>query len=177
MSGSTWAPFALKSLDDIVDHLEEPLSDSAVLPAVASVQRTSAYVKVRCPRRRVTRPWRLRALLLAGVADRLSHSAIGWSQAVGQVADLLPPERGRPNVMRRAGKLAHSVDLPESLRYVSWFEIFTGRPSNRACVREPRSPRRASRSCSSAPTIWPLDGVQKHAIRRLSHDAARQPAS
>lgn len=157
------APFALKNLGDIVSSLEEPLSDSAVLPLWHLCKGTSAYVKVALSGEGGDETLGGYARYFwAGVADRLSHSALGWSHAVGQVTDLLPTRTlGVLNVMRRAGKLAHSVDLPESLRYVSWFEIFTPPEQRALCGMEATEPAGRAETLFKQANDMNLDGVQK----------------
>jgi asparagine synthase (glutamine-hydrolysing) len=157
------APFALKSLDRIVSSLEEPLSDSAVLPLWHLCKGTSSYVKVALSGEGGDETLGGYARYFwAGVADRLSHSAIGWSHAVGQLADHLPTRTlGVLNVMRRAGKLAHSVNFPESLRYVSWFEIFTPDEQRTLCGSEANEPATNTELLFKRANDMDLDGVQK----------------
>ena len=157
------APFALKSLGQIVNSLEEPLSDSAVLPLWHLCKGTSSYVKVALSGEGGDETLGGYARYFwAGVADRLSHSAIGWSHAVGQLADRLPTRTlGVLNVMRRAGKLAHSVNFPESLRYVSWFEIFTPGEQRALCGTEASEPASNAESLFKRANEMELDGVQK----------------
>jgi asparagine synthase (glutamine-hydrolysing) len=157
------APFALNSLGDIVGSLEEPLSDSAVLPLWHLCKGTSAYVKVALSGEGGDETLGGYARYFwAGVADRLSNSRIGWAQAVGQVTDRLPIRTlGVLNVMRRAGKLAHSVDLPQSLRYVSWFEIFTPAEQRALCGVEATEPAARAEKLFKRADDMSLDGVQK----------------
>ncbi len=157
------APFALKSLGDIVASLEEPLSDSAVLPLWHLCKGTSAYVKVALSGEGGDETLGGYARYFwAGVADRLSNSAIGWSHAVGHVTDRFPIRTlGVLNVMRRAGKLAHSVDLPESRRYVSWFEIFSPAEQRALCGVEADEPAQRAETLFRRAAELKLDGVQK----------------
>ena len=157
------APFALKSLGQIVSSLEEPLSDSAVLPLWHLCKGTSGYVKVALSGEGGDETLGGYARYFwAGVADRLSNSATGWSHAVGQLADRLPTRTlGVLNVMRRAGKLAHSVNFPESLRYVSWFEIFTPGEQRALCGTEAIEPATTAESLFKRANDMELDGVQK----------------
>ncbi len=157
------APFALKSLGQIVSSLEEPLSDSAVLPLWHLCKGTSSYVKVALSGEGGDETLGGYARYFwAGVADRLSHSAVGWSHAVGQLADRLPTRTlGVLNVMRRAGKLAHSVNFPESLRYISWFEIFTPGEQRALCGTEAIEPATNAEALFKRANDMELDGVQK----------------
>jgi asparagine synthase (glutamine-hydrolysing) len=157
------APFALKSLDRIVSSLEEPLSDSAVLPLWHLCKGTSSYVKVALSGEGGDETLGGYARYFwAGVADRLSHSALGWSHAVGQLADRLPTRTlGMLNVMRRAGKLAHSVNFPESLRYVSWFEIFSPNEQRALYGTEASEPAANAEMLFKRASDMDLDGVQK----------------
>ena len=106
-------PETLNDLDSIVGSLEEPLSDSAVLPLWHLCRGTGAHVKVA-----LSGEGGDEALggygryYWAGVANSLSHSAIGWPTLVSRLADLVPARTLGPlNLIRRAGKLAHSIDL------------------------------------------------------------------
>ena len=88
MSRKRWAvpnirlelnPETLNDLDSIVGSLEEPLSDSAVLPLWHLCRGTGAHVKVA-----LSGEGGDEALggygryYWAGVANSLSHSAFGW---------------------------------------------------------------------------------------------------
>ncbi len=63
--------------------------------------------------------------------------------------------------MRRAGKLAHSVNFPESLRYVSWFEIFTPSEQRALCGSEATEPAATAETLFKRANEMELDGVQK----------------
>jgi asparagine synthase (glutamine-hydrolysing) len=60
------------------------------------------------------------------VAARLAGSPRALVAAVRGLAAVLPARSsGLLNVVRRAGKFAESARLPESQRYLAWFDIFT----------------------------------------------------
>jgi len=131
-------PHALGDLERIVGCLEEPLSDSAVLPLWHLCAGTGARVKVA-----LSGEGGDEALggygryFWAGIADQLSHSAIGWPQLVNRLAGLVPARTLGPlNLIRRAGKLAHSLDLSPSSRYLSWFEIFAPAEQRALCGQD-----------------------------------------
>ena len=145
------APHALNDLDRIVGSLEEPLSDSAVLPLWHLCAGTGAHVKVA-----LSGEGGDEALggygryFWAGVADQLEPLGDRLADVVSRLADLVPARTLGPlNFIRRAGKLAHSIDLSPEHRYLSWFEIFTP-AEQRALVRqEATEPTRAPWSGSS----------------------------
>ena len=157
------SPHALGDLDRIVGSLEEPLSDSAVLPLWHLCAGTGSRVKVA-----LSGEGGDEALggygryFWAGVADQLSHSAIGWPSLVSRLADLVPARTLGPlNVIRRAGKLAHSIDLSPSLRYLSWFEIFAPAEQRTLCGEEATQPAARVEELFSRASDLALDEVQR----------------
>jgi asparagine synthase (glutamine-hydrolysing) len=120
-------PANLGDLDPIVDALEEPLADSAVLPLWYLCRGTAAHVKV--------------ALSGEGGDEVLGgYARYFWgpivedlrpllqrhaSQVLGVTTQLPSRSLGIFNVARRAAKLADSVPLEAPARYLSWFDIFT----------------------------------------------------
>jgi asparagine synthase (glutamine-hydrolysing) len=157
------APHALGDVAEIVACLEEPLSDSAVLPLWHLCKGTSIYVKVALSGEGGDETLGGYARYFwAGIAERLSHSAVGWPRALGRVMDLMPTRTlGLFNLARRAGKLAHSVELPESLRYVSWFEIFTPAEQRALCGAEASAPAARIEGLFKQADDMALDRVQK----------------
>jgi asparagine synthase (glutamine-hydrolysing) len=120
-------PANLGDLDPIIESLEEPLADSAVLPLWYLCRGTAAHVKV--------------ALSGEGGDEVLGgYARYFWGPVVDDVRPLLLPHAaglrdvtarlpsrslGPFNLVRRAAKLADSVELSAPARYLSWFDIFT----------------------------------------------------
>ena len=121
------APGALQDLDRIVESLEEPLADSAVLPLWHLCRSTAASVKV--------------ALSGEGGDEALGgYPRYFWGELAARgggyprllsglvegIAALVPERAHGPlNVLRRARKFAESAHLPEAQRYLSWFDVFS----------------------------------------------------
>jgi asparagine synthase (glutamine-hydrolysing) len=120
-------PANLSDLDPIVDALEEPLADSALLPLWYLCRGTAEHVKV--------------ALSGEGGDEVLGgYARYFWGPMVDDLRPFLMPRAaglqrltarlpsrslGPFNMVRRAAKLADSVNLDEPSRYLSWFDIFT----------------------------------------------------
>jgi asparagine synthase (glutamine-hydrolysing) len=120
-------PANLGDLDPIVDALEEPLADSAVLPLWYLCAGTATHVKV--------------ALSGEGGDEVLGgYARYFWGPVVDQLGPTLSPRAthlrdfaarmpsrsvGPFSLARRAAKLADSVGLSAPARYLSWFDIFT----------------------------------------------------
>jgi asparagine synthase (glutamine-hydrolysing) len=121
-------PANLGDLDPIVDALEEPLADSAVLPLWYLCVGTATHVKV--------------ALSGEGGDEVLGgYGRYFWGPVVENLRPVLAPRAadvrdltshmpsrsfGPFNLARRAAKLADSISLSEPARYLAWFDIFTG---------------------------------------------------
>ena len=121
-------PANLGDLDPIVDALEEPLADSAVLPLWYLCAGTATHVKV----------------ALSGEGGDEVFGGYGryfWGPVVENLRPWLAPHAanvrdltarmpsrsfGPFNVARRATKLADSIELSAPARYLAWFDIFTG---------------------------------------------------
>jgi asparagine synthase (glutamine-hydrolysing) len=122
------APANLGDLDPIVEALEEPLADSAVLPLWYLCVGTATHVKV--------------ALSGEGGDEVLGgYARYFWGPVVDDIRPMLTPRAagmreltarmpsrsfGPFNLARRVGKLADSIELSPSARYLAWFDIFTG---------------------------------------------------
>jgi asparagine synthase (glutamine-hydrolysing) len=120
-------PANLGDLDPIVDALEEPLADSAVLPLWYLCVGTATHVKV--------------ALSGEGGDEVLGgYGRYFWGPVVEDLRPVLAPRAaalrdltsnmplrsfGPLNFARRATKLADSVELSAPARYLAWFDIFT----------------------------------------------------
>ena len=128
------APGALRDLGPIVESLEEPLADNAVIPLWHLCKGTGAHVKVALSGEGGDEALGGYARYFWGpIATRLSHSPSAFISAVNGIAALMPlRSRGPLNVVRRAGKLADTAHLPEAERYLSWFDVFT--PAERASL-------------------------------------------
>jgi asparagine synthase (glutamine-hydrolysing) len=121
-------PANLGDLDPIIDALEEPLADSAVLPLWYLCVGTATHVKV--------------ALSGEGGDEVLGgYGRYFWGPVVEDLRPVLAPRAadvreltahmpsrsfGPFNIARRAAKLADSIGLSEPARYLAWFDIFTG---------------------------------------------------
>src|SRR4051812_18774792 len=130
-------PANLDDLDPIVDALEEPLADSAVLPLWYLCRGTAQHVKV--------------ALSGEGGDEVLGgYSRYFWGPVVDDLGPLLQRHAGEVlgitthlpsrslgifNLARRAAKVAASASLDSPARYLSWFDIFTA-DERRALVGE-----------------------------------------
>jgi asparagine synthase (glutamine-hydrolysing) len=120
-------PANLDDLDPIVDALEEPLGDSAVLPLWYLCRGTAAHVKV--------------ALSGEGGDEVLGgYARYFWGPVVDDIKPILAHHTGTVlgitarlpsrslgvfNLARRAAKVAMSVGLDTPARYLAWFDIFT----------------------------------------------------
>src|SRR6185503_21382336 len=125
-------PANLGDLDPIVDALEEPLADSAVLPLWYLCRGTAQQVKV--------------ALSGEGGDEVLGgYARYFWEPVVDALKPVLLPYAGQMkgvtarlpsrslgifNVARRAAKVATSVELDTPSRYLAWFDIFTTEERN-----------------------------------------------
>lgn len=156
-------PHALGDLGEIIASLEEPLSDSAALPFWHLCKGTAAHVKVA-----LSGEGGDEALggygryFWAAVAEQLSHSAIGWPRVLKRFADCWPTRTLGPlNLVRRAGKLARSIELPESLRYLSWFEIFSPLEQRVLCGAQACAPAARIEALFKRADEMKLVGMQK----------------
>jgi len=120
-------PANLGDLDVIVNALEEPLADSAVLPLWYLCKGTSQHVKVALSGEGGDE-------ILGGYAryfwgplvEDLRPFLLRNARAVLGVTGLLPSRSlGLFNIARRAAKAAASVQLDVPSRYLAWFDIFT----------------------------------------------------
>jgi asparagine synthase (glutamine-hydrolysing) len=120
-------PANLSDLGPIVDALEEPLADSAVLPLWYLCAGTSKHVKVALSGEGGDE-------VLGGYAryfwgptiDDLQPFLVNHTGSMlGMTARLPSRSLGVFNVARRMSKVADSVTLPKAARYLAWFDIFT----------------------------------------------------
>jgi asparagine synthase (glutamine-hydrolysing) len=120
-------PANLGDLDPIVDSLEEPLADSAVLPLWYLCRGTAQHVKVALSGEGGDEVLGGYARYFWGpmVEDMRPLLLRHASQVLGVTALLPSRSLGVFNVARRAAKLADSVPLAAPLRYLSWFDIFS----------------------------------------------------
>lgn len=120
-------PANLGDLDVIVDALEEPLADSAVLPLWYLCKGTAQHVKVALSGEGGDE-------ILGGYAryfwgplvEDLRPFLLRNARGVLGITGLLPSRSlGIFNIARRAAKAAASVQLDMPSRYLAWFDIFT----------------------------------------------------
>jgi asparagine synthase (glutamine-hydrolysing) len=121
------SPANLGDLDPIVDALEEPLADSAVLPLWYLCRGTAAHVKVALSGEGGDEVLGGYARYFWGpVVDTLRPILLARADQMRGITDRLPSRSlGLFNVSRRAAKVADSVQLDTAARYLSWFDIFT----------------------------------------------------
>jgi asparagine synthase (glutamine-hydrolysing) len=156
-------PANLGDLDPIIDALEEPLADSAVLPLWYLCSGTASHVKV--------------ALSGEGGDEVLGgYARYFWGPVVEDLRPMLAPRApsvreltarmpsrsfGPFNLARRAGKLADSIELSEPARYLAWFDLFTGDERRRLVGDgEDRAAPRYEAMFADADELG-LDGVQR----------------
>lgn len=128
-------PSTFQDLERIVESLEEPLADSAVLPLWHLCRGTAASVKVALsgeggdealggyPR-----------YFWGAMAERVGGRALRIPGLVAALAGLVPERAHGPlNVLRRARKFADTAHLPEAERYLSWFDVFSAPEREALC--------------------------------------------
>ena len=120
-------PANLDDLDPIVDALEEPLADSAVLPLWYLCRGTAQHVKVALSGEGGDEVLGGYARYFWGpVVDNLQPFLLKHADGVLGITDRLPSRSlGIFNVARRAAKVAASVQLDTPGRYLAWFDLFT----------------------------------------------------
>ena len=121
------SPANLDDLDPIVDALEEPLADSAVLPLWYLCRGTAAHVKVALSGEGGDEVLGGYARYFWGpVVDDLRPVLLRHAGRVREITGNLPSRSlGIFNVARRFAKVADSVQLDTPARYLAWFDIFT----------------------------------------------------
>jgi asparagine synthase (glutamine-hydrolysing) len=121
-------PANLGDLDPIIDALEEPLADSAVLPLWYLCVGTATHVKVALSGEGGDEVFGGYARYFWGpVVENLRPVLAPRAATVRDLTAHMPSRSFGPfNLARRAGKLADSIGLPEPARYLAWFDLFTG---------------------------------------------------
>jgi asparagine synthase (glutamine-hydrolysing) len=121
-------PANLRDLDPIIDALEEPLADSAVLPLWYLCGGTATHVKVALSGEGGDEVLGGYARYFWGpVADDLRPLLMPRASRLREVTAAMPSRSFGPfNVARRAAKLADSIALDAPARYLAWFDTFTG---------------------------------------------------
>jgi asparagine synthase (glutamine-hydrolysing) len=121
-------PANLGDLAPIIDALEEPLADSAVLPLWYLCAGTAKHVKVALSGEGGDEVLGGYARYFWGpMADDMRPLLLRHAASVLSVTHRLPSRSlGIFNIARRAAKLADSVSLDTPSRYLAWFDIFTG---------------------------------------------------
>ena len=120
-------PANLDDLDPIIDALEEPLADSAVLPLWYLCRGTAQHVKVALSGEGGDEVLGGYARYFWGpMVDSLQPLLLKHANAVLGITARLPSRSlGIFNVARRAAKVATSVALDTPARYLAWFDLFT----------------------------------------------------
>jgi asparagine synthase (glutamine-hydrolysing) len=120
-------PANLADLDGIVEAIEEPLADSAVLPLWYLCRGTSAHVKVALSGEGGDEVLGGYARYFWGpLLEDLRPFLLGRTDTVLDITGRLPSRSlGIFNIARRAAKAASSVQLEPPSRYLAWFDIFT----------------------------------------------------
>ncbi len=120
------SPANLSDLAPIVEALEEPLADSAVLPLWYLCAGTSKHVKVALSGEGGDEVLGGYARYFWGpVVDDLRPLLMNHAGSMLGVTGLFPSRSlGVFNVARRMAKVANSVSLPPAARYLVWFDIF-----------------------------------------------------
>ncbi len=120
-------PANLSDLNPIIDALEEPLADSAVLPLWYLCRGTASHVKVALSGEGGDEVLGGYARYFWGpLLDDLRPILLPRADRLGEITDRLPSRSlGIFNVVRRAAKVADSIALDTPARYLAWFDIFT----------------------------------------------------
>jgi asparagine synthase (glutamine-hydrolysing) len=130
-------PANLEDLGPIVEAVEEPIGDSAVLPLWHLCKGTAAHVKVALSGEGGDEIFGGYARYFWGLI--FEHAGSMLTQHTGTLrritASLPSRTLGVFNVARRAAKAADSATLDEASRHLSWSDIFTA-DERRAMVGE-----------------------------------------
>ena len=120
-------PANLGDLDPIVEALEEPLADSAVLPLWYLCRGTAGHVKVALSGEGGDEVLGGYARYFWGpIIDDFRPVLRRHASQMRDVTGRLPSRSlGIFNLVRRAAKVADSVQLDTPARYLAWFDIFT----------------------------------------------------
>jgi asparagine synthase (glutamine-hydrolysing) len=120
-------PANLDDLDPIVEALEEPLADSAVLPLWYLCRGTASHVTVALSGEGGDEVFGGYARYFWGpVVDGLRPFLARHADSVLGLTNRLPSRSlGLFNIARRAGKMADSIQLDSPARYLAWFDIFS----------------------------------------------------
>ncbi len=120
-------PLTLGGLAKIVDSLEEPIGDSAIVPLWHLCKATRESVTVALSGEGGDEALGGYGRYYWGaVAEQLhEHPRAGFGIVRGLSGALPGRTRGFLNIVRRAHKLAHTIALPEAARYLSWFDLFS----------------------------------------------------
>jgi asparagine synthase (glutamine-hydrolysing) len=119
-------PANLRDLDPIIDALEEPLADSAVLPLWYLCGGTATHVKVALSGEGGDEIFGGYARYFWGpVVDDLRPVLMPRAAKVRELTARMPSRSLGPfNVARRAAKMADTIGLAAPARYLSWFDTF-----------------------------------------------------
>ncbi|MFQ5426344.1 MAG: asparagine synthetase B family protein, partial [Gaiellales bacterium] len=115
-------PDAATLLPEIVDTLDEPFADSAVLPTYLVAKLASEHVKVVLSGEGADE-------LFGGyytyVADQLAPRLNWLGPALRPIVDLLPSSSARVSLDYKAKRFARGLGLPALERHHAWKEIFS----------------------------------------------------
>jgi asparagine synthase (glutamine-hydrolysing) len=120
-------PANLGDLGPIVDAIEEPIGDSAVLPLWHLCKGTAAHVKVALSGEGGDEIFGGYARYFWGLAFERAGSTLSQHADFlrGVTASLPSRTLGVFNLVRRVAKAADSAALDEASRHLSWSDIFT----------------------------------------------------
>ena len=158
-------PANLGDLDPIVDALEEPLADSAVLPLWYLCRGTAEHVKVALSGEGGDEVLGGYARYFWGpVVDNLRPLLLRHADEVLDITGRLPSRSlGVFNVARRAAKVAASVQLDTPARYLAWFDSSpwrSGGPWSATARTRPRTIRVAVRFGAHDLDLDPVQRLQ-----------------
>jgi asparagine synthase (glutamine-hydrolysing) len=158
-------PGNLDDLGRIVEAIEEPLADSAVLPLWHLCEGTSKHVKVALSGEGGDEVFGGYGRYFWGlVFDRAGSVLTRHATRLSEFTHLLPSRTlGIFNVARRAAKAADSATLDEASRHLNWSDIFTG-DERRALLGDAPGPDQAEerfQSLYQAARELGLDPVQR----------------
>jgi asparagine synthase (glutamine-hydrolysing) len=121
------SPEVFDELPAIVESLEEPIADSAILPLWTLCARTARSMKVVLAGEGGDEVFGgyERYFYWRNTAQRASHLPPAALRLARAAAHRLPQRtRGPFNLIRRLGKFADSSQMEPAQRYLSWFDIF-----------------------------------------------------
>ncbi len=127
LEGADAGPLTLGGLAKIVESLEEPIGDSAIVPLWHLCKATRESVTVALSGEGGDEALGGYGRYYWGaVAEQLHDRPTAGFGIIRGLSGALPGRTsGFLNFVRRARKLADTIALPEAARYLSWFDLFT----------------------------------------------------